>query len=420
MEPQRLETADMALREEATIEELETSLRTSALGTSDQQWGAVGKGVKAVGKAVAKTANVVGNAVVKTANVVGKAAVQGAKAAVKAVGTVVGTVFKKGLQALGCIDLNCDLNCDGKEADKMVRKEAEGKSFPPPATFAPWSSTEAVNVAMFMAFVSYNDEKQGLADLINKASSASGAVKAGGFKFDNLYDARGLSNSGVERLATYGKIRGEETVVIAYRGTAGIRDILSDLNPIQVQWDHGNRVGRVHMGMYRQFKDDLRGLHSIVKRHIAQGRRKFLTTGHSLGGALATMAARYLADEFADARVELITFGSAAGHNDAFAGEMKKAVKHRAHIVHYLDPVPCLGLKVTQMAENDIIVQFDKDSKVFHTPARRYSCAIATEFPICNAENYHIGGSYCDSVGRLFAGASPPDEACGMVGPAND
>jgi hypothetical protein len=37
MEPQRLETADMALREEATIEELETSLRTSALGTSDQQ-----------------------------------------------------------------------------------------------------------------------------------------------------------------------------------------------------------------------------------------------------------------------------------------------------------------------------------------------------------------------------------------------
>jgi hypothetical protein len=38
MEPQRLETAeDMALREEATIEELETSLGTSALGTSDQQ-----------------------------------------------------------------------------------------------------------------------------------------------------------------------------------------------------------------------------------------------------------------------------------------------------------------------------------------------------------------------------------------------
>ena len=37
MEPQRLETAeDMALREEATIEELETSLRTSALGTSEE------------------------------------------------------------------------------------------------------------------------------------------------------------------------------------------------------------------------------------------------------------------------------------------------------------------------------------------------------------------------------------------------
>ena len=42
------------------------------------------------------------------------------------------------------------------------------------------------------------------------------------------------------------------------------------ITTVQVQWDHGNRVGNVHMGMYRQFKDDLAGLHSIVKRHLAQ------------------------------------------------------------------------------------------------------------------------------------------------------
>ncbi len=49
------------------------------------------------------------------------------------------------------------------------------------------------------------------------------------------------------------------------------RDAMAaSITAVQVQWDHGNRVGRVHMGMYRQFKDDLRGLDSIVKRHIAQ------------------------------------------------------------------------------------------------------------------------------------------------------
>jgi hypothetical protein len=42
------------------------------------------------------------------------------------------------------------------------------------------------------------------------------------------------------------------------------------ITAVQVQWAHGNRVGRVHMGMYRQFKDNLDGLDSIVKRHIAQ------------------------------------------------------------------------------------------------------------------------------------------------------
>ena len=210
-----------------------------------------------------------------------------------------------------------DLHCDAKAVKAQALMAADPK--PNPATTAPWSSLQRLNVAMFMAFLSYNNANE-CERLINTAGSNSGAVKAGGFKFGSFFSGK---KSGVERLLATGKINGQDTVVVAYRGTESLKDIWHDMGVVQMGWPHGNRNGHVHSGMYRQFEDNLENcagcdLKAQLRSLHAKGHRKFLTTGHSLGGAIAIFLARYIGELLPDSEVEVITFGAAASHSAGF------------------------------------------------------------------------------------------------------
>ena len=82
----------------------------------------------------------------------------------------------------------------------------------------------------------------------------------------------------------------DKTIVLAFTGTElneGFKDILIDAEFWPTDWDHGK--GWVHSGFERAFNkvwDD-------VKKYIdgLLENRKLWITGHSLGGALATLAA---------------------------------------------------------------------------------------------------------------------------------
>lgn len=304
--------------------------------------------------------------------------------------------------------------CEEKahKAADMMNTQGHKDVQPAAISAAPWSDLKHLGVAMFMAFVSYNDESH----IRSLVLDAKGATKAGGFKYNEGTFFSG--KHGVQRFLAYGAISGVQTVVLAFRGTAGLKDVLADATAAQLPWKHGGKHGHVHAGMYAQFEEGLSSLHSTIASHIANGRKSFLVTGHSLGGGVAVLAAMYIAEEFRGRvdRVEVITFGGAASHSASFEAALDKMVTFRSHIVHGLDPVPCLGIKLLKEVENTKVVQFEKESTVFYTPRRRYDCNIALEFPLCNAMDYHTGLMYCASVGKLIGGTI---QDCGMVGPAN-
>lgn len=73
-------------------------------------------------------------------------------------------------------------------------------------------------------------------------------------------------------------------VVAAFRGTDQVRDWLTNLQAVPVGFPHG---ARVHRGFRRAFGHALRPLRTLLAANSAP----LLTCGHSLGGALALLAA---------------------------------------------------------------------------------------------------------------------------------
>jgi hypothetical protein len=84
---------------------------------------------------------------------------------------------------------------------------------------------------------------------------------------------------------------------VAFRGTAGLRDIVTDLMTWRVRWTPG---GKVHAG----FAYALRRIWPTLVLSLGDREARLIYTGHSLGAALATLAATLVPPE------ALYTFGS--------------------------------------------------------------------------------------------------------------
>ena len=124
---------------------------------------------------------------------------------------------------------------------------------------------------------------------------------------------------------------------VAIKGTASLYDALTDLNA----GVHSSHTGfKVHQGFYyaldsilielRQFISGLKGV-SVVH-----------CVGHSLGGAVATLAADWIKANSAISGVRLYTFGSPRVGLESFAAKCaSRLVTTNIHrVYHRTDPVP--------------------------------------------------------------------------------
>jgi hypothetical protein len=132
-------------------------------------------------------------------------------------------------------------------------------------------------------------------------------------------------------------VRGDNFAVLAFRGTLGHRDWLADLDCRPVNWDGD---GKVHEGFKKQLDvvwddvmEELNGLDVPV-----------FYTGHSLGAALATLAAARRFLDGGTPPAALYSFGSprvgTPGFTHAFPGEFL-----HCRVVNDHDIVPTVPLR---------------------------------------------------------------------------
>lgn len=136
---------------------------------------------------------------------------------------------------------------------------------------------------------------------------------------------------------------GDEIAVLAFRGTEADRigDIKADANATQATCPTG---GRVHSGFQRQYDDAETAIEDALNLEAVKGKPLFIT-GHSLGGAVATIATRRL-----DATRQIAacyTYGSPRVGTEEWVWRIKSPIYR---IVNSADPVPMVPLSGTTIA----------------------------------------------------------------------
>jgi hypothetical protein len=143
------------------------------------------------------------------------------------------------------------------------------------------------------------------------------------------------SNTGADAYSWFDKDSKELTFSV--RGTQGGKDILKDLDVRQqlLCIDKGVEI-RVHKGFYDQFNSIEKSLmEEIEKNHDVQ---KLHFTGHSLGAAVASIAAGKI-KVATEIETSLHTFGSPRVGNFGYAVWSENALDSHVRMMHEQDPV---------------------------------------------------------------------------------
>jgi endonuclease G, mitochondrial len=121
-------------------------------------------------------------------------------------------------------------------------------------------------------------------------------------------------------------------VLLAFRGIADAKDWLRDLTLFSIETE----LGAVHRGFYVGFQQVRKRIEGELSKVKAMDKKLFIT-GHSLGGALATIAAAELCHDFSN--IALYTFGQPAVGKRDFRSHIDSSVLQYHRIVNEDDIV---------------------------------------------------------------------------------
>lgn len=163
------------------------------------------------------------------------------------------------------------------------------------------------------------------------------------------------NSSKLQGYAGYSVDRG---IVVVFRGSDNIENWITNLKAKQIDYSRCTNC-KVHDGFYLAWQ----ALQNTVYLQVQELRNQYSTaslsvTGHSLGGAIATLAAVDLKQAFGDIQ-HLYTFGEPRVGNDQFAAYFQ-TIATSIRVVHYADIVPHLPWASSGFYHQGTEIWYDK------------------------------------------------------------
>jgi triacylglycerol lipase len=173
--------------------------------------------------------------------------------------------------------------------------------------------------------------------------------------------------------------------VIAFRGSEDWEDWKKDMEAVQVEFPYLLKGGKTHKGFTELYAGLRPGILSALKQS-KRGKPLYLT-GHSLGGAIASLCALDPAVTRGRSPVRLYTFGAPKVGDPAFADALEKKTKTSIRVHNAGDWVPALppsnmlGLQYEHARQSFPVTQARSNPLSSHSIAA-YAQALGREAPV--------------------------------------
>jgi hypothetical protein len=129
----------------------------------------------------------------------------------------------------------------------------------------------------------------------------------------------------------------DTSLFVCFRGTSSLKDVKTDLDISLLDIKIGSVNCKVHLGFYKQYIS----ISDVLFEHILQNLHfnELIICGHSLGGALATLATLDLIHKLPNCNIKCITFGSPRVGNIDFVNLYNEKIQKSYRIVNHKDPI---------------------------------------------------------------------------------
>ncbi|WP_264329751.1 MULTISPECIES: host RNA manipulator TomO [unclassified Wolbachia] len=194
----------------------------------------------------------------------------------------------------------------------------------------------------------YNLNNKKFSELEERSYRVPAKLKEEGYKIIQFYNMR--DSGQLYRHAGYVFIKDKE-ITIAYRGSRNLFDYMKDAEMILTSSDGLlPEGGKIHSGFYSLFKDSWDSVYEILKGYANDQKLeikdfKINLTGHSMGGAIATIAALCLSVREGAEDLHVATFASPRVFDSAAAEVYEERLgKKTIRVVNQSDFIPSLPL----------------------------------------------------------------------------
>ena len=168
-----------------------------------------------------------------------------------------------------------------------------------------------------------------------------------GFRYVTSFSAEAYGAS----LETFGFIiESDDSIIIAFRGTTSEADTISDLIARQTPYPWIDNVGNTHLGFTEIYTKARSQIIEVLAK--CDPNKRLIITGHSLGGALATLCALDLAYNTKFAPPIVYTYGAPRVGDPTFAAAYNLKIPFNHRIVIEGDLIPFIPPTIYKIPSN--------------------------------------------------------------------
>uniref|UniRef100_A0A6C0DZ54 Fungal lipase-type domain-containing protein n=1 Tax=viral metagenome TaxID=1070528 RepID=A0A6C0DZ54_9ZZZZ len=197
----------------------------------------------------------------------------------------------------------------------------------------------------------------------------------------------------------YSKKNKGKNVHIVFRGTSSYKDVIHDVQLSSILYGtKKERSIRIHSGFMCQYNSIKNAIYDFIRNELGD---TVYVSGHSLGGALAQIAAVDISERFG-CKVVCHTFGSPRVGDSDFVEWFDNNVKESYRVINVKDIVPNIPMRPLWHHSMRNAISLSKDGYVKKltydiSPLKRLYIFFKT-FNIIKPKNDHSCGIYIDRL----------------------